>query len=550
MVHPIPSSRRIRARHRVALCGLLLASACTAADHRDGPAEDPALPDPARVTTAEPSANRSEDAAAATNAVGREAGTQHGAGRARDAGSADAGLQSTAPLASDASPAVSDASAPRLPPAIDSGSVPGPIRGQNPPFAINPVDVAAHGFVEEEFFLEGSAATYLSTGPRGLDGKWAATADARAAYKTRLLVRRPREASAFNGTVLVEWLNVTGNVDAEVGFGVMSDELLRGGYAYVGVSVQNAGVDALKLSDGERYATLLHPGDGHAYDIFAQAGAAIGWPRAENPLGNLHAARLVAYGESQSAMRMITFINAVHPLTEVFDGFIVHSRAGWGAAVGTEADALLGDGTPVRVREDLRGRVLQFFTESEIVLPLGPAHAARQPDNAQLRTWEAAGTAHADQHMLGKGADVGCGLVNDGQQHVVVKAALRAMHRWLRDGVAPPSGTPLMVDAAKNAILRDANGNALGGIRTPAVDAPIATLTGEAAGLASINPLCMLFGQTTPFTPELLQKLYPTHADYVDAVRRSARSARDAGFVLPEEEAALVAEAEAAPIPR
>jgi hypothetical protein len=50
--------------------------------------------------------------------------------------------------------------------------------------------------------------------------------------------------------------------------------------------------------------------DRNAYDIYAQAGAAIGWPGAIDALGGLKVARMFAYGESQSA-----------PLAHVFDGF-------------------------------------------------------------------------------------------------------------------------------------------------------------------------------------------------------------------------------------
>jgi hypothetical protein len=151
----------------------------------------------------------------------------------------DASVPATVPGLCDAAAAPEAEARPSPPRPIDGGNVPGPITGKNPPFSTAHVDVAAHGFVEEAFFLEGSAASYTATGSHGLDGKWDARPDAHAAYKTRPIVRRPREASAFNGTVFIEWLNVT-----------------RG-------------------RDAERYGTLTHPGDAYAYDICAQAGAAV-----------------------------------------------------------------------------------------------------------------------------------------------------------------------------------------------------------------------------------------------------------------------------------
>jgi hypothetical protein len=82
--------------------------------------------------------------------------------------------------------------------------------------------------------------------------------------------------------------------------------------------------------------------------------------------------------------------------------------------------------------------------------------------------------------------------------------------------------------------------------RSPDVDVPIAKQSGIAS---SDNFICVLFGETTPFTAEELKKLYPTHDDYVQEVTASARATREAGFLLPPEEQAMVQEASAAPIP-
>jgi hypothetical protein len=111
-------------------------------------------------------------------------------------------------------------------------------------------------------------------------------ADTTAPYTTRLLVRRPTRASDFNGTVVVEWLNVSSKTDVDVDFGYLADEILRKGDAWVGVSAQAAGIDStggsqfgpaavgLKAWDPERYGALHHPGDAYSYDIFSQAGRA------------------------------------------------------------------------------------------------------------------------------------------------------------------------------------------------------------------------------------------------------------------------------------
>ena len=97
-------------------------------------------------------------------------------------------------------------------------------------------------------------------------------------------MRRPVDASAFNGTVVVEWLNVSGGLDAGPDWTSAHVGLIRSGTAWVGVSAQEVGIDgsgnslgaalALKNADPERYAPLAHPGDSYSYDLFSQVGAA------------------------------------------------------------------------------------------------------------------------------------------------------------------------------------------------------------------------------------------------------------------------------------
>jgi Alpha/beta hydrolase domain len=155
------------------------------------------------------------------------------------------------------------------------------------------VDLAAAGFVEEEYTAEGTATSYRSDGPLPADGTFDLTEDVTAEYRSRIVVRRPAAAEDFNGTVVVEWLNVSAGFDSTPDFSYMADELLRGGYAWVGVSAQRIGVEGgpvavstggaadafagrgIKALDPARYATLSHPGDAFAYDIYTQVGRAL-----------------------------------------------------------------------------------------------------------------------------------------------------------------------------------------------------------------------------------------------------------------------------------
>ena len=60
---------------------------------------------------------------------------------------------------------------------------------------------------------------------------------------------------------------------------------------------------------------------------------------------------------------------------------------------------------------------------------------------------------------------------------------------------------------------------------------------------------CDKVGWMAPLTSAQLQKLYPSHADYVAKVNRSLDQSGAAGLLLPEDAKDLKAEAAAAKVP-
>jgi Alpha/beta hydrolase domain len=176
-------------------------------------------------------------------------------------------------------------------------------------------DLASVGYTQEEFFLDGTASAYSPAPGTTLtaDGRWTVEPTSEADYTTRVVVNRPLHRRDFNGTVVVEWLNVSGGADASPDWMHTHAELIRSGYAWVGVSAQAVGLNALKADtpqgDPVRYASLTHPGDSYSYDIYSQAGQAIR-DELDQVLGGLRPRRLLAVGESQSAGRMVTYIDA------------------------------------------------------------------------------------------------------------------------------------------------------------------------------------------------------------------------------------------------
>jgi hypothetical protein len=444
--------------------------------------------------------------------------------------------------------------------------VTGPIEGA--PANAMPASFADRGYVEEEYFLSGEATAYAPVGELGLDGAWEVEPAGTSPYTTRVVVRRPADEADFSGTVYVEWFNVTAGVDGDPDFGLVNPVVFDEGSAYVAVSAQAVAVEGgegltleiegvpeglmvpLKQSDPERYGDLAHPGDTYSYDMFAQVAQVV---RSGALLEGEGPDHVIALGESQSAARLVTFVNAIQPVTDAFDGFLIHRRGGGGAPLGDDAGAAESfTSGGVHIRADLDVPVLQFETETDLI-GLGFL-SARQDDTDRIVTWEAAGTAHADASLLAYGseanADSGfdiasvCPGINDGPQAQVVRAALAALSSWVTQGTVPPSAPRLEV--VDGAIQRDGDGIALGGIRTPDVDAPIAVNTGESTADSII---CFLFGSSAPLPPERIAELYPTHDDYVAAVTTSADEALEAGFILPDDRDAFVDEAEAAPIP-
>jgi hypothetical protein len=461
--------------------------------------------------------------------------------------------------------------------ALDTSRGPGAdlsqeITGGNGPFmgeAVTP-NLKKSGYVEHEYVASGTATAYKANGPLSPDGRWAFEPDTNAAYRTRILVRRPEKAARFSGTVVLEWLNVSGGVDANPDYASLKEEVTRRGDVWVGVSAQIIGVEGgpvlvkapgaedlagkgLKGLDPPRYGSLQHPGDGYAFDIFTQVAQAV---REGGPaIGNVEPRWILAAGESQSAIALTTYYNGVQPLTRAFDGFLVHSRASVSLPLvepGAYADLAgsIVNSTPVTFRTDLDAPVLDLQTEGDVTSILNSV-AVRQPDSKRFRLWEVAGTAHADVHLLGPIADrIDCGApINNGPMHIVAKAALRTLDEWVRTGNVPPKAPRLEVtDEGKPQIRRDADGIALGGIRTPPVDVPVDVLS----GIPGPNPdlLCILLGSTTPLPSERLAALYRSRDVYRQRYDAAANKVIRAGFALEGERDALRAFADPSRIKR
>jgi hypothetical protein len=421
------------------------------------------------------------------------------------------------------------------------------------------VSLSERGYTEEEYFISGTAAAFTADGPMPPDGRLAVQPGSTAPYTTRIVVRRPADPKKFNGTVVVEWLNISGGTDAAPEFAFLHRDIVREGYAWVGVSAQQGGLQSIpgmppgmakpvKAANPARYQSITHPGDAYSFDIFSQAGAVV--------RTTLHPKHVLAVGESQSAFFLTTYVNAIDPLAKTYDGFLIHARGGFAASLtGIRLDRANMNpfADPVSIRADVRVPVLMLQSETDLMY-LGSL-ASRQPDANRIRLWEIAGASHADTYQIiaayqdSEGVDPAVlaaalaptdsffGMkmsspMNSGpQQHYVDNAALEGLNRWVRDGKAPPAAPRLEVGSPEShGFALDELGIARGGIRSPWVDVPTAVLSGLGQTGVGFAPL---FGTTKPFDASTLTKLYPRgRTEYLVKFAAAADAAIKAGFIL------------------
>ena len=451
-----------------------------------------------------------------------------------------------------------------------SGPVTGGSRGW--PFGGPVLDLAAVGYRQEEYFIEGEAARY---GPvpgteLGWDGRWQVEPVETAPYKTRMVVVRPEDPAHFNGTVLVLWNNVSAGYE---NFGAGdSPELFEEGYAYVAVSAQPVGVhgraenpQGLVAWDPERYGSLTILSDDFSFDIYTQAAdlVAPGRPRADpDPMGGLEVRRLVAQGASQSAARLATYWNAVQPITRRFDALFLVMYFGGGTplevgdAVLTVPDAAGGGEQPRipeglhLVRDDLGAPVMVLNTECEAT----SCYGVRQPDTDRFRYWEVAGASHVSLQAIVSSAprqerDFGFSIPLDAMQSInqvslapVVDAALHHLQAWMCDGTPPPVQPRIEFGGDPPAIVRDGDGIARGGIRLPSVEVPLAH---NSAIQQTPDVFARLLGFHEAFPDEKVRRLYGSRHAYLARYEGALRAAEAAAVVLPRDVDPLVAEASA-----
>ena len=429
----------------------------------------------------------------------------------------------------------------------------------NYPFFATDMDIASHGYIEEEYFLKGTANQY-NTSPTA-DATIRSTGNP---YETRILVRRPLLAKNFNGTVIVDWMNVTNGFEYDTEWIRTFDYILRTGAIYVGAGVQRVGIfgsgtpnRGLKAWSPTRYADLdvtvggTITDDSLKYDILNQVFQALRQPVGIDPLAGMRPKVLIATGDSQSAGNLATYANSVHPLSPIVDVFVP-----------------TGNGSVIR--PDLTTKYWILNSDYDVIRTQAKN---RRPDTERYVSWEIAGASHTDYHnwlymhevryrdlqnvMSPPGTSI-CVLPARSRvrYYMVLQAAFDHAVRWVTQGVQPPAAPYIEIADWTTTPLtaaRDSYGIAKGGLRLADVIVPTAFNTGWTKGwLPASDSTCGQQGIFMPFqeaaeqqvtlpvlnqtfTLPALDELYKNHGSFVSQVTQVTNQNVKAGYLLKED---------------
>jgi hypothetical protein len=497
-----------------------------------------------------------------------------------------------------AAPSVASASGPVQAADVSLPSVTGPLPSTPESYPFNaaaetrvPQSLEKHGYVEEEYLLRGKGRIYdhPALGElRPIGG---------GDYTTRVLIRRPKERARFNGAVIVEPFNPSRMADVDLMWIFSREHLMREGYIWIGVTFKPVAGEALKRFDPVRYKSISFANPlpaagrcpdveigpdatdtevGFSFDILSQLGALVRADVAENPLRWFGVKRVYMTGYSQTAGLARSYAVAISPTAtrdrgkRIYDGYLYVGHAPYNVLF-HNCDALYEPADPRLTVPPVGVPVIDIAVEGDVLVTA----FQRRPDSDAapdlFRRYEVAGATHSgnlvgpftpreeDFERAGafSTAATGClpaePALSDFPLDHVFNAAWQNLERWVVEGAPPPRGEllrltkdPASLKAADfNTAEKDALGNATGGVRTVALEAPTRRWHGARDGLSR----CLRVGYSEPLDPATLRELYPTHADYLRRVTEAAARLQAERWLTPNDAEAAVNAAWHSPTP-
>ena len=389
-----------------------------------------------------------------------------------------------------------------------SAPVTGPaVMYPNPPVSIVPgaVSVESFPYVTEEYFVSGTA--------KG------------APYTTRIIVRRPRDVSAFSGVVVAEALHAGGR---SLIFEWSRLSILTRKHLFLEIVHSAPNIALLKTFNAERYASLTIAA-GQTNEIIAQVGRLA--KSGAGPFAQYRVRGMTLMGTSASSGTVRNYLpdHATLRMPDekpIFDGFLLTSTNG-------------NEPLPI-----VDVPMIQMPTQTEVVTWAEKGIAYRRPDSDapgnRFRLYEVAGMPHNNSRENPAFANDPCTVpVTDFPAGAFTALALNHLIEWITKGTAPPRAQPIAVDRDPSndgsPLALDEFGNATGGIRNVWVDMPIATYGTFGKGKTEAQDrLCMLGGTEVPLAEQVLRRLYPTPAAYVAGVEQRLKELVKEGWFLPE----------------
>ncbi|MET0295352.1 MAG: alpha/beta hydrolase domain-containing protein [Phenylobacterium sp.] len=396
-------------------------------------------------------------------------------------------------------------------------------------------------YVEQEYLVSGRANIY------GHDAAGRLVVEkADQPYTTRILVRRPRDRAKYSGVVIFDLMHP--EAGAATLWGFANDYVVRNGDAYVQVTTRRearnpllAGtpgpIQRLTSMDPVRYAPIDFPDGGLTWDIISQVGRLVRSDSPENPLRDFRPKQMLAGGWSGSGALTLFYINEgfadgarMPGGGPIFDGYLVGEPSWYPRVNSTVSPAQdIAENDP---RQPVKPRDVPAISlySMGFVHPLG--FGRMRPDSDapgdRYRLYLVPGAYHAGRRihagelsgMAPKCAYPGSTVPLD---HYVA-LSLDYLRGWSQ-GKPPPHAEPLRLDDKRQPVF-DANGNPQGGIRSTALDVPIARHFDGSGGLA-----CSVFGSEERYPPEKLRQLYGSEAEYVKQVTARARELQAQGWL-------------------